>query len=121
MQGVSRTGLRLFEQPSFEAVAVGIELVLGLKTISEDPPDSCLRLTITAQASPSYLEDQSTVPFEEGRQGIVATAAQRIHQICIGECSKPTGGTNQGRQFVIRQRNNITSPHAPTITKLWTV
>jgi len=95
-------GLRLFEQPSCEAVAVGIELILGLKNISEDPPDSCLRLTITAQASPNYLEDQSTVPFEEGRQGIVATAAQRIHQFCIGEGSKATRGANEGCQFVIR-------------------
>jgi hypothetical protein len=94
MQGVSPDGVRLFEQPSCEAVAVGIELAPGLKNTSEDPPDSCLRLAITAQASPSYLEDQSTVPFEEGRQGIVATGAQRIHQFCIGECSKPTGGTN---------------------------
>jgi len=92
----------VFEQPSCEAVAVGIELVLGLKNTSEDPPDSCLRLAIIAQASPSYLEDQSTMPFEEGRKGIVATGAQRVHQFCIGEGSKPTGGTNQGCQLVIR-------------------
>jgi hypothetical protein len=92
----------LFEQPGCEAVAVGIELVLGLKNTSEDPPDSCLGLAISAQPSPSYLEDQSTVPFEEGGQGIVATGAQRIHQFCIGERSKPTGGTQQGFEVAIR-------------------
>jgi len=75
----------VLKQPGFKASASGIKLICCSKHIQEDALNRFLGLTIVAQNSTCYAEDESTVSFKQNGQCIVAAPAKSVHEVGITE------------------------------------
>src|SRR5216684_1864336 len=84
----------VLKEPSCKIPTIGIELTLCSKNIKEDPLNSLFRFAVIPQYHSRCAEYQRAVPFEQNCQRIVTSRAQRRHEICIREGSKPGGRAN---------------------------
>src|SRR5579864_3760986 len=84
----------ILKEPGGKSATTGIELFCRSEDVQENPLHGLFRLAVIPQYGSGRVEHQCAVPFEQDCQGVVTSRAQRLHKICIRECSKPGGRAN---------------------------
>jgi hypothetical protein len=90
----------MFQQPLLEALAAGIKVGLGPEDVLEKTLHNRFRIAIMKSVADNARK-HSTMSLIKHCEGIIATAAQGSHQLCIAECMQLRVATQKGFQFAI--------------------